>query len=237
MFAEVFEDHFVVEPPNPKMKCTAVSVLSHLMYENADPYCLYEPSGMLDTSESKYEQVNERSVKVSGSKFIPSDRYTIRLEGVQFIGFRRIAIGGIRDPFVLKQLSSFLDEASAVIRKKVKESLGIDSKDYEMLFRLYGLNGVMGRLEPHQGTTGHEVGCLIEVVALNKEMSQSIMSIAWHTLLHHPIKEWSGLVSQLAFPFSPPDVDMGPAFQFALNHVVEVSDPCELFEIQYLQIE
>ena len=235
MFAQIYEDHFIIEPPNPNMKCTPISVLSHFLYENTDPYNLYEPSGMIDTSKSKYEQNSERSVKVYDSKFVHSPKYTIRLEGTEDIGYRRVCIGGVRDPFVLKQLPSFIEEASEIVKKKASESLGVEENDFTLLFRIYGQTGVLSDLEPHKDSIGHEVGILFEVVAKSHDLCQSVMSIAWHTILHHPIKEWSGLVSQLAFPFSPPDMDMGRAYRFALNHIVEVDDPCELFEIKLFE--
>ncbi|SFB01464.1 Protein of unknown function [Lentibacillus halodurans] len=231
MSAWMYDDHFIVEPPNPKMKCTPVSVLSHLLYENYDPYHLYEPGGMLNTSDAHYESFNERGVKVTNSEFEPVSMYTVRLEGVEHIGYRRIAIAGIRDPFILRQLPNFLEECKNVISKKVKESLNIEKENFKILFRIYGDSGVMGELEPFQGKMNHEVGLLTEVIADSAVNSQSIMSIAWHTMLHHPIKEWSGLVSQLAFPFSPPDSDMGPVYRFGLNHIMEVEDPLELFEM------
>ncbi|WP_188206890.1 acyclic terpene utilization AtuA family protein [Alkalibacillus aidingensis] len=236
MFAWIYDDHFVIEPPNPQMKCTPVSVLSHFLYENTDPYQLYEPSGMIDTTDSHYEQLGERSVKISNSHMVHSDQYTVRLEGVKVDGFRRICIGGIRDPFVLKQLDEFLIDVKQVIQKKAKESLDIDQKHYDINFRTYGQSGVMGKLEP-EGESMHEVGLLMEVKAETPELSQSVMSIAWHTVLHHPIDEWSGLVSQLAFPYSPPDFDGGVAYSFALNHVLELDDPFELFPIEYQDLQ
>lgn len=228
----MYEDYFIVEPPNPKMKCTPVSVLSHLLYENYNPYYLYEPAGILDTSNAHYEKKNNRGVKVTNSAFEPAPKYTIRLEGVECTGYRRIAIAGIRDPFIIRQLSTFLEECKEMINKKVRTSLKIEAEDFKVIFRVYGDNGVMGKLEPQKGKINHEVGLLTEVIADSVINSQAIMSIAWHTILHHPIKEWSGLVSQLAFPFSPPDSDMGPVYQFGVNHTIEVDDPLELFKIK-----
>ena len=48
MFASIDELGFRVEPPNPDYYCTPVSVASHMLYENASPFELVEPSGMLD---------------------------------------------------------------------------------------------------------------------------------------------------------------------------------------------
>lgn len=236
MFAWIYKDHFRVEAPNPKMRCTPLSVLSHMLYENSDPYHLYEPSGMLDVTESTYDQEGERGVIVKGSKYIHSERYTIRLEAVEHSGFRKIAIGGIRDPIVIRQLNDFLGEALKSIRQKVKESLNLKEGDYQLLYKVYGNSGVLGASEPYKGEYGHEVGLVLESIAPTSELSDSIMAVAWHTILHFPVKEWSGLVSHLAFPYSPPDIDAGPVYRFAMNHIVEVKDPCELFEINYITL-
>lgn len=236
MSAWIAKDHFIVEPPNSNMICTPVSVLSHLLYENYSPYHLYEPRGMLNTTHANYTKINERGVKVTNSIFEPATQYTIRLEGVEQVGFRRITIAGIKDPYILRQLDNFLEEGKQVVQEKVKESLNIDQEDFTILFRVYGNSGVGDEHGQQQGSIDHEVGLLIEVIADTTENSQAIMSITWHTILHHPIKEWSGLVSQLAFPFSPPDADMGPVYRFAINHVMEVEDPLQLFEINYMHI-
>src|SRR5437016_2551661 len=47
--AELDEHGFTVEPPNPELRCTPQSVAAHTLYENADPYMLTEPGGILDT--------------------------------------------------------------------------------------------------------------------------------------------------------------------------------------------
>lgn len=235
-FAWIYPDHFIVEPPNPLMKCTPLSVVSHMLYENSDPFHLYEPSGMLDTSESQYEPCRERGVKVSGSKYVHADRYTIKVEGVEQVGYRRISIGGIRDPIILKQLPHYIEDSSRVVRKKVRESLGVNEEDYQLLFKVYGESGVLGDREPNKGQMCHEVGLYFEVVAKTSDLCKGIMSIAAHTILHHPVKEWSGLLSNLAFPFSPPYADMGSVYEFAINHIVEVEDSCELFKINYSQV-
>jgi protein-tyrosine-phosphatase len=231
MMTFINEDSFRVEPPNPEMRCTPVSVVSHTLYENANPYELVEPSGILDTTHSEYRQDGDRGVIVVGSEFRHSDAYTIRIEGVEKIGYRHIAVGGIRDPIVLKQLDSFLDGVKKRIGQKVKTSIGLNEDEFRLQFRVYGDSGTMGKLELQQFTDAHEVG-----VAETEEQAQSIMSIAWHTALHHPIPEWSGLVSQIAFPYSPPSISTGAVYRFALNHVIEVSNPLDLFPIRYEEL-
>ena len=44
-------------------------IAAHTLYENPSPYHLEEPEGTLVTTNSNYEQLDERVVKVSGSRF------------------------------------------------------------------------------------------------------------------------------------------------------------------------
>src|SRR5699024_9960905 len=141
---------------------------------------LYEPAGMLNTYDAQYENANERGVKVANSSFEPASTYTIRLEGDECAGYRRIAIAGTRDPCILRQLPNCLEECKEMIIRKVKDSLKIGEENFNILFRVYGDNGVMGELEPLQGKINHEVGLLTEVIADTAVSSQAIMSIAWH---------------------------------------------------------
>ena len=82
-FVTLTDDYFIVEPPNPEYRCDPASVASHNLYENSTPYELVEPSGVLNTFNAKYEAVSDRAVKVSGSTFKESARYTIKLEGAE----------------------------------------------------------------------------------------------------------------------------------------------------------
>lgn len=232
MMATMDPDGFTVEPPNPAMRCTPQSVASHTLYENSDPFLLVEPHGQLDTTHARYEATNDRAVRVTGSRFSAADGYSVRLEGARRSGYRTVIVAGIRDPLVIRQLDSFVDATTIVIRKKVGESLGLPDDAYQLGWRVYGRDGTMGALEPTPRTTGHEVGVVIDIVAADQDQAAAVASIAWHTALHQPIPEYSGLVSHLAFPFSPPAIDVGPVFEFCINHVWEVDDPRRTYSLQ-----
>ena len=91
-------DHFEIEPLNPAERCTTCSVAAHTLYEKTHPFLLAGPGGTLDLSNCKYEQVSDRRVRVSGSRFEPSRHYTEKLEGAKTSGWRSIFIAGARDP-------------------------------------------------------------------------------------------------------------------------------------------
>lgn len=225
------KDGFTAEPPNPALRCTPQSVAAHTLYENADPFRLIEPGGTLDTTESKYEAVSDRAVRVTGSKFAAADRYTVRLEGATLIGYRSIVLAGIRDPLLLRQLDTFLAGLRSVVERKIEDNLGLSPKNYTLNFRVYGSNGALGPVEPIAGIEGHEVGLVIDVIADSQAIAADIAPVVSHTGLHHPIPEQQGLISNFAYPFSSGGIDAGPVYQFCANHVWTLSDPCGPFKM------
>jgi len=231
MAAELDQDGFTVEPPNPTFRCTPQSVAAHTLYENADPYHLVESGGVVDTTAAKYEATSDRAVRVSGARFIPSEKYTVKIEGAALAGYRSIVVAGIRDPLVLRQLEPFLSSLRTVVERKIEDSLKLSRDAYTLQFRIYGSNGSLGRAEPCPQVEGHEVGLIIDVVAPSQSLAADILPIVWHTGLHHPIPEQQGLISNLAFPFSPPGADMGPVYRFCANHVWQLDDPCKPFRM------
>ncbi|HEX5495466.1 MAG TPA: acyclic terpene utilization AtuA family protein [Mycobacteriales bacterium] len=232
MCASIRDDHFEVEPPNPDFRCTPQSVAAHTLHENADPFRLVEPGGVLDMSEAVYTQSGARAVRVSGSRFHQNDDYTVRLEGAALTGYRSVAFAGIRDPLVVGRVEDFLADVTSTVRRKVRDSLGLDQRAYSLTWRVYGVDGVLGALE-RTVSTPHEVGVLLDIVSPEQRRSSAICAIAWHTALHHPIAEYSGGVSHLAFPFSPPTMEAGPVYEFSLNHVLHLTDPCAPFQFAY----
>jgi hypothetical protein len=231
MVAFLDPDGFTVEPPNPDMVCTPQSVASHTFYETADPFRLVEPGGTLVTTDAAYAAVSDRAVRVTGSTFEPTGDYTVKLEAASLLGYRTVVFAGVRDPLVVRQIDRFVATTNAVITGKVADSLGIAAADYRIRWNVYGRNGTLGPLEPATEVSGHEVALLIDIVAADQRTAQAIGSVAWHTALHQPIPEYSGLVSHLAFPVSPPAISAGPVYGFSLNHVLHLDDPAETYTL------
>jgi hypothetical protein len=229
MAAELDSHGFTVEPPNLELRCTPQSVAAHTLYENADPYMLVEPGGALDTTAARYNAVTDRAVRVEGGRFVPAEKYTVRIEGASLAGYRSIVIAGIRDPLILRQLESFLSSLRTTVERKITDNLAPPPGSYTLNFRVYGRDGTMGVLESSLGVEGHEVGLIIDVVASSQSLASDILPLIWHSGLHHPIPEYQGLVSNFAFPFSPPGIDVGAVYRFCSNHVWELDDPCGPF--------
>ena len=239
MFAWLRQDHFVVQAPDETLRCTTQSIASHSLYENADPFQLVECSGTLDLTESRYEQQSENAVKVSGSRFIPAERYTVKLEGAELAGYQSIVIGSVRDPFIIRQIDDWTARLTERIHARVNMVYGekLKRSDYTLFMRIYGKNGTMGALEPVKEIRSHELCLLIEVTAPTQEIASSIAGIVRHQGLHLPIPEWSGLITALACPYNPAHLDRGPVYRFNVNHVVEPDDPHEMFRTRWYGIE
>ncbi|MGI9521023.1 MAG: acyclic terpene utilization AtuA family protein, partial [Hyphomicrobiaceae bacterium] len=228
-------DHFIVEPADPEKRCTRLRIAAHTLYENPNPYRLDEPDGTLVTVDSSYEQLDERSVKVSGSRFEHSGRYTVKLEGVRFAGHRTVFFAGVRDPILIPVIDTFIDACHERVRGEVAV-LGIGADAYRLNVRIYGKTGTMGQRESHQGALPHELGLLAEVLADDEETSKAVMAKVRYALLHTDFPGRKCISGNLAIPFSPSDVSVGESYEFNIWHVLELEDPLEPFPIKYWEV-
>jgi len=63
------------------------------------------------------------------------------------------------------------------------------------------------------------------------------MKSVGHMAVHYPVPEWSGLITSIAYPYSPAEIARGASYRFSLNHVVEPASPLEMFKIEYAAIK
>lgn len=230
------EDFFDLEPVSPHQTCTPLSVAAHALYETANPLVMREPSGTMLLDEVVYEAVNERAVRVRGSRFEPAP-YTVKLEGAGLVGYRAAVLGGVSDPTILDDFDTWFADASAGAEANARRAVGDELADQcTVYYSFYGKNGVLGALEKRSVGEHIEIGVLINVLAPTPELAHSMVATVSHTILHFPVPKWHGLVSNLAFPKSPHEIDFGPAYAFVLNHVVEVDDPLELTTITLQEV-
>ncbi len=172
--------------------------------------------------------------RMSGSQFQHADQYTIKLEGSELVGYQSVLLGSTRDPFIIRQVDSWLDRLRAAIDTRAKNILGSETT-YDLTIHTYGKNGTMGDREP-ETHLAHELFFLFKVTADEQSTATSIAKMAGHVALHLPIPEWSGLITGLALATTPPNFDRGPVYRFNINHVVEVDDPLEMFRIEHRHV-
>jgi len=231
LLVTVGQDYVEAEPMNPELSCTPLSVAVQALHENASPIVRYEPGGISDTTDCKIEAISPRIVRITGMKWDPKP-YTIKLEAAEQIGYSTIAFAGVRDPGLISQLDSFIESIHASAITKIS-ALGIEPHLYKIVMRLYGKDGVMGAWEPQKNITPHEVGILVEVIGETQEIANAALALTRVTLLHTDFPGRMCKEGNMAFPFSPSDIERGPIYQFSMQHVVHVEDPLEMFPIEY----
>jgi hypothetical protein len=232
MIGTLRRDHFLVEPLNSERVCTTTSVAAHSLYEKSDPLRLYGPGGIVDLSDVKFEQHDERTVKVSGSRYVPDPVYRIKLEGSKRTGYRTICVAGVRDPGTISRIDELIAEAKREAAEKFREH----SDSYRLIFHVYGRDGVMGALEPSSGAGAHELGVVIEAVASTQELATGICATAHTIMLHYGFPGRVSTAGNLAFPFSPLNIPAGPVYEFNIYHLVEEDDPLALFPMDVIEV-
>jgi hypothetical protein len=171
---------------------------------------------------------------VSGSRWIPQQPYTIKLEGAALAGYRSFSMGGVRDPILIGQLESVADSVSSTVRGVLASE--VDATTYRLQFRLYGHNGVLGNREPLDGADGHEAFVLIDVVADTPDIAKAVCGAAKQYFLHAGYPGIVGTGGNLAIPFGPDIHDGGPVYRFSVYDIVEVDDPYELFPMELVEV-
>ena len=222
------EDYFCVEPLAPQRKCTPTSVCAHTLYEKSNPYILPGPGGHLDLSDCVFTADSDRRVRVTGSRFVPESVPSVKLEGCRQAGCRTISICGNRDPIFISQVDDILQ----AVKERTAANLSADF-DYQLDFIVYGKNGVMGALEPETQVTAHEIGIVIDAVADTQEHASAVCSVARSTLLHHGYPGRIATAGNLAFPFSPSDIKVGPIYVFSVYALLRSENPVSLFKRSY----
>jgi len=238
LIAYIRDDHFEIEPLDLDARVTPLSIAAHTLYENANPFLLTEPSGVVDTEHAVYHATSARSVRVSGSDFHHAPIYSLKLEGSQLVGYQTVVIGGIRDPKIFMALEALLPKAQVYFQARIAELFGdrLSQADYDIDFRIYGRGAVMGALEVETDTVPTEVGILITITAPSQELASKIAKFVSHVSAHLPVPGYEGLISTIAYPFSPPELERGPTYRFSVNHVLLPDNPLEMFRTKLIEV-
>ena len=231
LIASLTDEYVEVEPANPELRCTPLSVSVQALHENASPIIRYEPGGVLDSSDCVMQVMSDRRVRVSGMKWIPAP-YTIKLEAVEKVGYSTITFAGTRDPGLIGQLDSFIKNVEDAAHTKIA-ALGIGRASYRIVFRLYGKNGVMGDWEPLRDKVSHEIGVMAEAVGETQDIASAVLAMTRVTLLHSDFPGRLCREGNMAFPFSPSDIERGAVYEFTMQHVLETDSPTAMFPIEY----
>lgn len=228
ILATLDQNGFELESMNPTRRATPTSVAAHSLYEQADPYSVSEPEGRVDLREATYTALDDRRTRVSGARWIESAAPTIKLEGATCIGERAVLLAGAADPRFIARYKEILPAVAEVVRELVCED---QPQDYTLRFRVYGVDGVRGFAPEGEPTPG-EAFIMGECIAPTHERAAEVVRTTKQYLLHHGYPGRLSTAGNLAFPFTPPEVSLGPAYRFSVYHLMRVADPDGLFPLE-----
>jgi len=228
---EFDREGFTLTPMARGVAATPQTVAAHMLYENADPYLLHEPGGVLDVRAARYRALDGRRTRVTGARWLPSARYAVKLEGARPAGFQVASLALIRDPRHVAGARQWCDDVVAACSADVRARLG--EVDFCIELRRIGMDATLGALEPGK-VQPQEVGILAIVTAATAPLAQEIARMLNPYLLHHPLTPDEPMPT-FAFPFSPPEMARGELHEFCLHHVLDLSDPMQAFRLDVVE--
>ncbi|MGB0771781.1 MAG: acyclic terpene utilization AtuA family protein [Paracoccaceae bacterium] len=224
-------DGFTVEPMGQNARATPYTVSAHMLYENSNPLQLYEPGGHLDVTGATYTALDDRRVRVTGSRWVPSDTYTVKLEGARCGGYQCVSLALIREARYVENIEIWTEAVEQNCRQKVQERI---AGDFTLELRIIGLNATLGAQDVN-AQIGTEVGVLGIVTAPSEMVAKEVAKMLNPYLLHMPLTEDEEMPT-FAFPFSPNEMNRGEIYEFCLNHVMELDDPMQAFSLTIEQV-
>ena len=211
------KDWFELRPASPGRRCTVERVAAHTLYEQTDPYYIYEPDGVCDLTGSSYEQVDGRTVRVRNSQFREAEQKTLKLEGVSLAGYRTVCPAAVCDRDTIRNMDRIFSTVQDFVRANTRDTLPGDA--YSLRFR----------------TTGgpeSSLGILIDAIGKTQAIADRICALARSRMLHTDYPGRQSTAGNLAFPFSPSDIHMGAVYTFSLFHLAQVDSLLETSQIE-----
>ncbi|MGB7271284.1 MAG: acyclic terpene utilization AtuA family protein [Albidovulum sp.] len=224
---------FTVQPLAEGACCTPHSVSAHMLYENSDPFILYEPGGHLDVTDACYRALDDRRVRVEGSKWVTGP-YSVKLEGARIAGYQTTILAVLRDAHYVANARAWVDQLHGFMIQTISHRMGLPADAYRLEFRLIGVDAVLGEMENRVGTPV-EIGVLGLITAETPALSAEIGKLINPFVLHYPLTKGEELPT-FAFPYSPAQSERGALYEFGLNHVMELDDPMQAFRVELSEV-
>ncbi|MBR2930610.1 MAG: acyclic terpene utilization AtuA family protein [Clostridia bacterium] len=215
MQAYIYDDHFELRPANPARRCTIGRVAAHTLYEQSNPYLIFEPDGVCDLTHSEFVQKDERTVSVTGSLFKEAETKTLKLEGVKRSGYRTICPATVYDPLTVEKFPEIVKTVNAFVKENTQKTLPENS--YTVNYKT-------------SGGAESSLGVVIDVVGKTQEIADTVCALIRSRMLHCDYEGRKSTAGNLAFPFSPSDIHVGEVYEFSVFHIAEVDSLLETSE-------
>lgn len=217
----MYDDYFELRPANPIRKCTVDRVAAHTLYEQSNPYLIFEPDGVCDLTNSVFTQIDDRTVRVSGSVFKEAKQKTLKLEGVKCSGYRTICPATIYDFKTIENIDLIIDIVTKFVAENTKNTLPKGS--YSLTFKL-------------NGGSESSMGIIMDIVGKTQEIADTVCALARSRMLHCDYEGRKSSAGNLAFPFSPSDIHVGPVYEFSVFHLAKVDSLLETSKISIEEV-
>ncbi|NNL34923.1 MAG: acyclic terpene utilization AtuA family protein, partial [Silicimonas sp.] len=225
-------DSCLITPLADGARATPHTVSAHMLYENSDPFRLYEPGGYLDVTEASYAAEGDGAVRIRGAAWHETTPYTVKLEGARIAGYQTILLALLRDPRYVAAADLWARDIETRCRDKALARTDAGPDDFDIEIRLIGQDATLGDLETAApGAT--EIGALGIVTATSQPLAAEVAKLLNPYLLHHPLTVEEEQPT-FAFPFSPAEIDRGAVYEFCLNHVLALDDPMDAFTLEVM---
>lgn len=226
MLATLDDTGFELESMAPQRMATPTSVAAHSLYEQSDPYSITEPSGSADLSGARYEALDERRTRVSGATWVPAKGLTVKLEGAKAVGERAVLLCAAADPRFIANHREILPAVAEVVRGLVCEDA---PQDYRLDWKVYGVDGVSAA--PADAPLPREVFLMVQCIAPERARAAEVVRTMKQYLLHHGYAGRLSTGGNIAFPFTPPEISVGTAYEFNVYHLMKMADGTSLFPL------
>ena len=228
MLAELDQDGFTLESMNPLAHATPASVAAHALYEQANPFEVDEPTGTLLLQQAQYQALDAHRTRVSGAQWRRRPQATLKIEGAARVGERCVLLAGVADPTLLAALDNTLQVVESRVRQLVPG-------DWALHPHIYGQGAV--RALPQARHSQHEAGLVIEFIAPTADLARTAAGVFKQNLLHHGFAGRLCSAGNLAFAFTPSELDAGTAYRFVLYHVMQAAPLDEIFRVETCVID
>jgi hypothetical protein len=177
LVAEIYDDGSAFfMAPNPQRRCTVHSIAAHSLYGESHPQLRIYPEGVLNTEATEFHAKDVRVAGIRGSRLIRgSTRWSIKLEGVRWLGQRKLSLLYI-DPTDIDKIPADLP--------------------------VYGRDSVQRR--PPEPNRLRDMGILIETTAATQDSALLLATAIRQHLCQFAYPRRSSTGGNITHPFSPP---------------------------------
>lgn len=228
MWARVTTSGVEVRSPNPAVRATPSSLVSHGFYERSHPLrrgkagrdARPERGGVLRASRQRH--LGE------GAQWIDAP-YITRVEGATQVGYRSICVLGVRDGTLLDQVRSWTSTAEEHTTARYEPEFSAGR--VRLSTRVFGRDGVLGALERETAVTGYEAA----VVANDQELANRIGYFI--RLFVGPYPGRKTTAGNAASPYMSGVIPVGEVFPLGIYHLLPLADPVAPFPCQVRSFE